>query len=51
MRSPMPVWAVTPQRDAQPAKVRHAVQALKDYLLTLPGVRVAPGPLAGLEVR
>lgn len=38
-QAPMPVWAVTPQRDAQPAKVRHAVQALHDYLLTLPGVQ------------
>jgi DNA-binding transcriptional LysR family regulator len=35
----LPVWAVTPQRDAQPAKVRHAVQALQAYLLTLPGVQ------------
>lgn len=36
--APLDVWAVTPQRDAQPAKVRHAAQALQDYLLTLPGV-------------
>lgn len=36
--APLDVWAVTPQRHAQPAKVRHAVQALQDYLLTLPGV-------------
>jgi DNA-binding transcriptional LysR family regulator len=35
--APLPVWAVTPQRDAQPAKVRHAVDALHDYLLTLSG--------------
>ena len=35
---PLPAWAVTPQRDAQPAKVRHAVQALQTYLLTQPGV-------------
>jgi len=34
---PMPVWAVTPQRDSQPAKVRHAIDALNDYLITLPG--------------
>jgi DNA-binding transcriptional LysR family regulator len=34
---PIPVWAVTPQRDAQPAKVRHAIDALNDYLITLPG--------------
>ena len=25
----LPVWALTPQRDAQPAKVRHAITALK----------------------
>ena len=36
-QEPLPVWAVTPQRDAQPAKVRHAVEALHAYLLTLPG--------------
>ncbi|MED5621210.1 LysR family transcriptional regulator [Ideonella sp. BN130291] len=35
---PLDVWAVTPQRDAQPAKVRHAVTALHDYLLAQPGV-------------
>lgn len=35
---PMPIWAVTPQRDGQPAKVRHAADALGDYLRTLPGV-------------
>ena len=34
---PMPLWAVTPQRDAQPAKVRHAIAALRDYLRTVPG--------------
>ena len=28
----LPVWALTPQRDAQPAKVRHAIAALKAYL-------------------
>lgn len=33
----LPVWAVTPQRDAQPAKVRHAIDALSEYLVTLPG--------------
>lgn len=32
------VWALTPQRDAQPAKVRHATEALADYLRGLPGV-------------
>jgi len=36
---PMDVWAVTPQRDAQPAKVRHAVEALSAYLRGLPGTR------------
>jgi DNA-binding transcriptional LysR family regulator len=28
----LPVWALTPQRDAQPAKVRHAIAALKAHL-------------------
>ena len=27
----LPVWAMTPQRDAQPAKVRHAIAALKSH--------------------
>lgn len=31
------VWAVTPQRDAQPAKVRTAIAALDRYLAALPG--------------
>ncbi len=35
----LPVWAVTPQRDAQPAKVRHAIEALRTYLLGVPGAR------------
>ncbi len=35
--APLDVWAVTPQRDAQPAKVRHAVEALEAYLITVPG--------------
>ena len=35
---PLDVWAVTPQRDAQPAKVRHAIDALQRYLLLQPGV-------------
>jgi DNA-binding transcriptional LysR family regulator len=35
---PLPVWAVTPQRDAQPAKVRHALDALHGYLRSLPGI-------------
>ncbi|MDR7332062.1 LysR family transcriptional regulator [Roseateles asaccharophilus] len=28
----LPIWALTPQRDAQPAKVRHAIAALKSHL-------------------
>ncbi len=32
------LWAVTPQRDAQPAKVRLAIAALGQYLRGLPGV-------------
>lgn len=28
----LPIWALAPQRDTQPAKVRHAVAALKNYL-------------------
>ena len=32
------IWAVTPQRDAQPAKVRQAVAALQRYLLQQRGV-------------
>lgn len=32
-----PVWAVTPQRDGQPAKVRHAIAALEQTLRALPG--------------
>jgi DNA-binding transcriptional LysR family regulator len=31
----LPVYALTPQRDAQPAKVRHAVQALKTHFAQL----------------
>ena len=34
------VWAVTPQRDNQPAKVRHAIAALQSYLNAVPGVLV-----------
>ncbi|NRF70838.1 LysR family transcriptional regulator [Aquincola sp. S2] len=33
----VPVWAVTPQREAQPAKVRHALAALQAVLRQLPG--------------
>ncbi len=32
------IWAVTPQRDAQPAKVRQTIAALHRYLSQLPGV-------------
>ena len=32
-----PVWAVTPQRKPQPAKVRHAMAALQQTLRGLPG--------------
>ena len=32
------VWALTPQRDAQPAKVRLARAVLGDYLRALPGM-------------
>lgn len=38
---PLPVWAVTPQRDTQPAKVRHAIEALKTHFLTVPGAFAA----------
>lgn len=34
---PIPVWAVTPQRENQPAKVRHAIAALADHVGTLAG--------------
>lgn len=33
------IWAVTPQRDAQPAKVRMAIAALEQHFRNLPGVR------------
>ena len=36
--TPMPVWAVTAQREGEPAKVRVAVEALKRYFATLPGL-------------
>ena len=32
------IWAVTPQRDAQPAKVRQTIAALHAYLQRVPGV-------------
>ena len=31
----LPIWAMTPQRDAQPAKVRHAIAALQAYFAEL----------------
>ncbi|HEX3139633.1 MAG TPA: LysR family transcriptional regulator [Rhizobacter sp.] len=34
-----PVWAVTPQRDNQPAKVRHAIAALQAYFAAAPGTQ------------
>lgn len=34
---PGPVWAVTPQRDNQPAKVCHAIAALQAYFVAAPG--------------
>lgn len=34
-----PVWAVTPQRDTQPAKVRHAIAALRAHFAATPGTR------------
>lgn len=39
--TPMPVTALTPRRDGEPAKVRAALEALKRYFATVPGV--APG--------
>lgn len=37
--APIPVWAVTPRRaEAQPAKVRHAIAALENWLRARPGV-------------
>ncbi len=33
----MPVWGVTPQRESQPAKVRHALVALQSAFRQLPG--------------
>ncbi|MBX3622135.1 MAG: LysR family transcriptional regulator [Rhizobacter sp.] len=35
--APGPVWAVTPQRDNQPAKVRHAIAALQAHFAAAPG--------------
>lgn len=36
--APLSMWAVTPGRDALPAKVRHSIDALRDGLRALPGV-------------
>ena len=36
-RAPIDVWAVTPQRDRQPANVRYAIAALLAHLQRLPG--------------
>lgn len=33
---PIGIWAVTPQREAQPAKVRHAIEALRQSLARRP---------------
>ena len=38
-RAAYPVWAVTPRRDTQPAKIRHSIKSLQSYLLGLPGSR------------
>ncbi|WP_257389569.1 LysR family transcriptional regulator [Tahibacter caeni] len=35
---PFDVWALTPQRDAQPAKVRHALAAIAAYFADMPGM-------------
>jgi DNA-binding transcriptional LysR family regulator len=36
--APMPVTAITPQREGEPAKVRVALAALKRYFAALPGI-------------
>lgn len=38
--APIPVWAVTPQRENQPAKVRHAIAAMRSYLEAAPGALI-----------
>jgi DNA-binding transcriptional LysR family regulator len=41
-QNPMPVYAVTPRRDAQPAKVRHTLDLLASYFdRVYPGVSAA----------
>jgi len=37
----MPVSAVTARRDGEPVKVRVALEALKHYFSTLPGIAPA----------
>ena len=37
------LWAVTPQRDALPAKVRQALAVLRSYFAQLPGVQAPAG--------
>lgn len=39
--TPMPVTAITPQRDGEPAKVRLAMTALQAYFARLPGTAAA----------
>ncbi|QGZ65168.1 LysR family transcriptional regulator [Paraburkholderia acidisoli] len=39
--APLPVTLVTPRKEGQPAKVRAAVQALRDYFRDLPVVRAS----------
>lgn len=36
--TPIPVTAITPRREGEPAKVRAALEALKRYFATLPGI-------------
>jgi DNA-binding transcriptional LysR family regulator len=31
------IWALTPRRDAQPSKVKHAIESLQEYLRRAPG--------------
>lgn len=38
------IWAVTPQRDAQPAKVRQVIDVLRAYFARLDGVRTDRPP-------
>ncbi len=48
--TPMPVAAVTPRRDAEPAKVRVAVKALKRYFDGFAGVDAPRGPSLAVPV-